>query len=498
MEHINIEYFIFFTAVLLILGVLTTKFSTRLGVPALVLFLLVGMVMGSDGLGLIHFDNPNLTQLIGIFALVVILFEGGLQTKWSSVKAVTVPSLSLATLGVLLTTIVVAVAAKLIFGVTWLEGFLFGAIVGSTDAAAIFAVLKGQNIHDRLSSTLEAESGTNDPMAVFLTLSIIELMTVDNPSYLLLIGSFIWQMGMGLGMGFLLGKFASNAINKINLDSSGLYPIFALAFSLLTYSLTDIIGASGLLAVYIAALVIGNSDLTYRQSIFRFNEGFAWMMQILMFIILGLLVFPSEFLSLNIIFKGLLLSIILIFIARPVAVFLSTFRMKFNNKEKVFLSWAGLKGAVPIVLATFPMTMGLENSQLFFNVVFFVVLTSALIQGSTISLLAERLGLNGPKKVEAPHSLELVSIGKANAEIIEFEVSETAYITGKMLKDITFPKDVLISAIIRAKDLVTPYGETTIMSGDILYILVSKQKEKELKDFLNRGKEVRFQSEKND
>lgn len=221
--------------------------------------------MGSDGLGLIHFDNPELTQLIGIFALVVILFEGGLQTKWSSVKSVTVPSLSLATIGVLLTTIVVAVAAKLIFDVTWLEGFLFGAIVGSTDAAAIFAVLKGQNIRDRLSSTLEAESGTNDPMAVFLTLSIIELMTVDNPSYLLLIGSFIWQMGAGLLLGVLFGKFAGFAINKINLDSSGLYPIFALAFSLLTYSLTDIIGASGLLAVYIAALVIGNGDLTYRH-----------------------------------------------------------------------------------------------------------------------------------------------------------------------------------------------------------------------------------------
>ncbi|MCM3160584.1 potassium/proton antiporter [Metabacillus litoralis] len=489
MEHINIEYFIFFTAVLLILGVLTTKFSTRLGVPALVLFLMVGMIMGSDGLGLIHFDNPELTQLIGIFALVVILFEGGLQTKWSSVKSVTVPSLSLATIGVLLTTIVVAVAAKLIFDVTWLEGFLFGAIVGSTDAAAIFAVLKGQNIRDRLSSTLEAESGTNDPMAVFLTLSIIELMTVDNPSYLLLIGSFIWQMGAGLLLGLLFGKFAGFAINKINLDSSGLYPIFALAFSLLTYSLTDIIGASGLLAVYIAALVIGNGDLTYRHSIFRFNEGFAWMMQILMFIILGLLVFPSQIFNTYIIFKGLLLAIILIFIARPVAVFLSTIKLGFTNKEKVFLSWAGLKGAVPIVLATFPMTMGLEDSQLFFNVVFFVVLTSALIQGSTISLIASKLGLNGPKKVEAPHSLELVSIGKANAEIVEFEVSETSIITNKLLKDIKFPKEVLINAIIRDGDLVTPYGETKIQAGDFLYILVSKRREKELTSFLNRSVE---------
>ncbi|WP_307894445.1 potassium/proton antiporter [Bacillus swezeyi] len=486
MEHINMEHFILLTALLLIIGVLTTKFSTRLGVPALVLFLLVGMIMGSDGLGIIYFNNPELAQLIGIIALVIILFEGGLQTKWSPVKAVAAPSLSLATVGVLLTTIVIAVAAKLIFNVSWMEGFLFGAIVGSTDAAAIFAVLKGQNIRDRLSATLEAESGTNDPMAMFLTLSFIELITAKNSSIFVLIGSFFWQMGIGLLLGFLLGRFASFAINKINLDSSGLYPIFTLAFALLTYSLTDLIGASGLLAVYIAALVIGNKDLTYRHSIFRFNEGFAWMMQILMFIILGLLVFPAQFLSFGIIFKGFLLSLILIFLARPVAVFLSTIKMGFHLKEKIFLSWAGLKGAVPIVLATFPMTMGLENSQLFFNVVFFVVLTSALIQGSTISFVAETLGLNGPKKVEAPHSLELVSIGKANAEIIEFEVDDTTVIRGQKLKEISFPKDALISAIIRNGDLVTPHGETTIKSGDILYILVKKKRKRELKKYLNR------------
>lgn len=486
LEHINIEHFILLAALLLIIGVLTTKFSTRLGVPALVLFLLVGMIMGSDGLGIIYFNNPELTQLIGIIALVVILFEGGLQTKWSSVKAVAGPSLSLATIGVLITTIVVAVAAKLIFNVSWMEGFLFGAIVGSTDAAAIFAVLKGQNINDRLASTLEAESGTNDPMAMFLTLSLIELMTVDHANVYLLIGSFFWQMGMGLIIGYLLGRFGSFSINKINLDSSGLYPIFTLAFALLTYSVTDLVGASGLLAVYIAALVIGNMDLTYRHSIFRFNEGFAWMMQILMFIILGLLVFPSQFLSFGIIFKGFLLSLILMFLARPVAVFLSTIKMGFHMKEKIFLSWAGLKGAVPIVLATFPMTMGLENSQLFFNVVFFVVLTSALIQGSTISIFADTLGLNGPEKVEPPHSLELVSIGKANAEMIEFAVDEKTAITGQALKNISFPKETLISAMIRNGDLVTPHGDTTVQPGDILYILTAKKRKKELKRLLNK------------
>lgn len=480
----NSDYIILLSALLLIVGVVTTKFSTRLGVPALVLFILVGMITGSDGLGLIHFDNARIAQLIGIFALVIILFEGGLQTKWTTVKSVAMPSLSLATLGVIITTVVVAVAAKLILGVTWLEGFLFGAIVGSTDAAAVFAVLKGQNIKARLGATLEAESGSNDPMAVFLTISLIELIMVEDPLYLLLVGSFFWQMGIGLIMGLVLGKIATFAVNRINLDSSGLYPLFALSFALLTYSITALIGASGLLAVYVAALVIGNSDLTYRHSIYRFNEGFAWMAQILMFTILGLLVFPNQLLTLDIMIKGLILSFILIVIARPLAVFLSTMKMGYNLKEKIFLSWAGLRGAVPIVLATFPMIAGLVNSPLFFNVVFFVVLTSALIQGSTISLFAEKLGLTGRKKTESLHSLELVSIGKANAEIIEYEVHEPTLITEHTLAEIEFPKDVLINAIIRNGELITPYGETKIEVGDILYILVSRESKKELKSLL--------------
>ncbi|MBU8908781.1 potassium/proton antiporter [Desertibacillus haloalkaliphilus] len=485
-DHIfNLDYFILLGALLLIVGVLTTKFSSRLGVPALVLFIIVGMIAGSDGLGLIYFDNPQFAQLVGILALVIILFEGGLQTKWTTVRPVARPALLLATLGVLITTAVVAVAAKFVLGVTWLEGFLFGAIVGSTDAAAVFAALKGQNIKEKMGATLEAESGTNDPMAMFLTLAFIELILADQPNFFLFISAFFWQMGIGLIIGLVLGKAASLAINKINLDSSGLYPVFALAFALLTYSVTAMIEASGLLAVYVAALVIGNTDLTYRHSIFRFNEGFAWMMQILMFVILGLLVFPGQLFTADIILKGLMLSAILIFAARPIAVFISTMFQKFSIKEKLFLSWAGLRGAVPIVLATFPMIAGLENSPLFFNVVFFVVLTSALIQGSTIPVFAERLNLTGPKRETPLHSLELVSIGKANAEIVEFEVNENASIVGQSLEEITFPQDVLINAIIRNGDLITPYGQTNIESEDILYILVSRKSKKALKKILN-------------
>lgn len=484
----NVDYFILLIAMLLIVGVLTTKFSARMGVPALVLFIIVGMVAGSDGLGFIYFDNAKYAQLIGVFALVIILFEGGLQTKWKIVKPVIIPSLSLATFGVILTTTIVALAAKLILDVTMLEAFLFGAIVGSTDAAAVFAVLKGQNIKERMGATLEAESGTNDPMAVFLTLAFIELILAPEPSYLGFIGNFFWQMGFGLLLGLLLGKFASYAINKINLDSSGLYPVFAMAFALLTYSAAALMGASGLLAVYVAALIIGNSELTYRHSIFRFNEGFAWMMQILMFIILGLLVFPGQLFQLDIILKGLLISFVLILVARPAAVFLSTIGMDFDTKEKVFLSWAGLRGAVPIVLATFPMLAGIPNSQLFFNVVFFVVLTSTLVQGSTITMLAAKLNLMGPKKVSPPHSLELVSIGKANAEIIEVEVEDNAKIIGQSLADIKFPENTLINAIIRSGILVTPSGDTVIREKDFLYILTSRKSKKKLEEFLKEKK----------
>jgi cell volume regulation protein A len=483
-QHFDTDYVILLCSILLILGVITTKFSTRLGVPALILFMLVGMIMGSDVLGIIYFDNANIAQLIGVLALIIILFEGGLQTKWQTVRKVAAPSLTLATVGVLLTTSIVAIGVKVIVGIDWVEAFLVGAIVGSTDAAAVFSILSGQNVKEKLSSTLEAESGTNDPMAVFLTLSFIQVLVNDKGNVLLFISSFIWQMGIGLLIGIVLGKISSKSINKISLDSSGLYPVFSLAFAIFTYSITAMVNASGLLAVYVAAIVIGNQELVYRHSILRFNEGFAWMMQILMFILLGLLVFPSELMNWDLIWRGLLISFILLFIARPIAVFLSIHFFNFDLKEKLFISWAGLRGAVPIVLATFPMIAGVQNSQLIFNIVFFVVLTSALIQGTTIPFLVNKLNLTGPVKATPPHSLELVSIGKANAEMIEYFVENENQLVGKMLKNIQLPDKVLVNAIVRNNQLITPHGETKIKTDDILYILVDKRSISNLNDFL--------------
>ncbi|MFT9847745.1 potassium/proton antiporter [Aneurinibacillus sp. REN35] len=479
----TIDGLIFLFAILLLTGVVTAKFSSRLGVPSLVFFIVVGMVLNR----FVFYNNAYLTQLFGILALIIILFDGGMQTKWANVRPVATPALSLATVGVLLTTFIVGICTHYILGLPWLESMLLGSIVGSTDAAAVFAVLGNKNIKKRLSSTLEAESGTNDPMAVFLTISFIELIQVPDASVLSMILNFFWQMGFGLVAGLLIGFVAVKVVNKINLDSSGLYPVLALAFAIFTYSATAVLNGSGLLAVYVMAVYMGNADLTYRHAVSRFNEGFAWMMQILMFILLGLLVFPNELI--HIAWQGIALSFLLIFVARPIGVFISTIAMKFSFKEKIFISWAGLRGAVPIVLATYPLIAGLEDAQLIFNVVFFVVLTSALIQGSTISPLARAFGLSQGEKPITPHTLELVSISKTSSEMIEITIPGDGFIANENISDLTLPKDVLITAVIRGEELITPTGDTQLLEKDILYVLVPKiQRERVKQLFLSKPK----------
>ncbi|WP_028781855.1 potassium/proton antiporter [Thalassobacillus devorans] len=483
-EVLESNQIILLIALLLVISVVVTKFSSRLGVPSLVLFILVGMLVGSDGLDIVYFDNPELAQTIGVISLVIILFEGGMQTKWGGMKKVLAPSITLATIGVVLTTSIVAVFVKYILGASWLEAFLIGSIVGSTDAAAVFAVLKGKNIRHKLEDTLEAESGTNDPMAVFLTITFIQLLTEESTSVFGLIGLFFWQMGLGAVVGVVLGYIASYSLNRINLDSSGLYPLFAISFALLSYSVSSLLQASGLLAVYVTAVVIGNAELAYRYSILRFNEGFGWMAQILMFVILGLFVFPSEVFTSDIMLRGLLISLILMFVARPAAVYLVLAFFRFTYKEKMLISWAGLRGAVPIVLSIFPMLAEVENSQMIFNIVFFIVLTSALVQGASITWLAEKLSLVSDKLSNPIHSLELISVGRANVEIIEFDVSDNNRITGEKLEDIQLPDKALINAIIRNGDIITPYGQTRILAGDTLYVTVSKQVKKQVQQVL--------------
>ncbi|WP_165767905.1 potassium/proton antiporter [Virgibacillus indicus] len=481
---VSIAMLIFVFALMLITGVLATKFSSRLGLPALVLFLVGGMLLNQ----IIFFEDVHLTQFIGIMALIIILFDGGTQTKWNNIKPIIGAAGTLATLGVLLTAGITGLAAMYIFNFTLLEGMLLGAIVGSTDAAAVFSVLGNKNFSRRLTSTLEAESGSNDPMAVFLTVALIEMIQIPDSSIWSAVGSFFLQMGLGLVLGLVLGKLTVMVINHIKLDTSSLYPILAVGAAIFTYAATDYLGGSGLLAVYLMAIVAGNSDLTYRFSILRFNEGFAWMMQIIMFTLLGLLVFPSQLPS--IIWQGILLTLILMFIARPVAVFISMIFMKYNMKEKLFISWAGLKGAVPIVLATYPIVSEVENAGLIFNVVFFVVIISALVQGSTLSWLATKLGLTGEQEDTEP-SIELINLGSTDHEIMRLTVSKSSPAVGSSLTDIELPEDTLIIGITRNKDLITPSGNTIIEDRDTLYVLSDKNSRSTAKDTLlgEAGKE---------
>ncbi|MDH6372052.1 cell volume regulation protein A [Paenibacillus sp. PastF-3] len=469
-------------AALLLVGVFSTKFSTKFGMPALVLFLAAGMVLSQ----FVFFNNASLTQMAGIFALVVILFEGGMQTNIKDIKPVIRPALSLSTVGVIMTTVIVGVFAKLILDVSWPESFLFGAIVGSTDAAAVFSVLGGKNIDKRLTSTLEAESGSNDPMAVFLTVSLIEWIQHPDMAIWGLLLSFIWEMGIGLVLGFVLGKIAVFCINRINLDSTGLYPVMAIGFAVLTYGLSAWVHSSGLLAVYVMGLTLGNSELMYHRTIMNFSHGFAWMMQIFMFILLGLLVFPQELAEVA--WQGILLSVILMVVARPIGVFISLHFSNFTFREKTLISWAGLRGAVPIVLATYPLLADLPHGRLFFNVVFFVVLTSAVIQGTSISPLASRLKLVGQEDSDQPSLMELVALGKTDSEFNHIGINPYMPIAGQKISEIGLPDDILFTAIIRNKKIVTPHGSTVIEPGDTVYVLSPKSKRDEMRAFFRSRK----------
>ncbi len=461
-------------AVLMLIGVLSTKFSSRFGMPALVLFIAAGMILSH----FVYFNDASLTQLAGIFALIVILFEGGMQTSFKEIRPVMAPALSLATIGVLLTTVIVGLFARLILDVPWAESLLFGAIVGSTDAAAVFSVLGGKNIDKRLTSTLEAESGSNDPMAVFLTVSLITWIQQPDTAIGSLVISFVWEMGMGLLLGFVAGKLAVALTNRINLDSSGLYPVMAIGCAVLTYGLSAQIHSSGLLAVYVLGLVMGNSEMVYHRTIMNFNHAFAWMMQIAMFILLGLLVFPQELV--DIAWQGVLLSVILMLVARPIGVYVSLLFAKFSFREKTLISWAGLRGAVPIVLATYPLLAELPEGRLFFNVVFFVVLTSAVIQGTTISPLASRLKLVSTG-VAQMSLMELVALGQTDSEFNHIRIEKYMPVTGMQISNLELPNDILFTAIIRKNEIVTPHGNTVIEPGDVVYILSPKSKREEMR-----------------
>ncbi len=391
---IDVIFIVFST--LVILSILTIKLSNRFGIPSLVLFLAIGMLAGSDGLGGITFDNPSLVRSLGITALVLILFSGGLDTEWSAVRPIVWQGLSLSTIGVLVTALLIGMFVAWVQGFSFLEGLLLGAIVSSTDAAAVFMVLRARKtkIPRRLIQLLEFESGSNDPMAVVLTIALIRLLTEPTTSFVELVLFFVMQMGVGAAIGIAMGEIMRRLFNALDLELEGIYPVLSVALALLTYGLTDYLDGSGFLAVYLAGLVMQRKPFTHQQSVLRFHDGLAWLMQVTMFLALGLQVFPARLLPVAGV--GILISLFLIFIARPASVHAALAFSPMSFREQTLVAWAGLRGAVPIILATFPLVAGLEKADTIFHMVFFIALTSVVMQGTAIPLLTRLLKIGVP------------------------------------------------------------------------------------------------------
>ena len=468
------EYILIGAAVLLFVSVLVSKISDRFGIPALLAFLILGMLAGSEGPGGIYFDDPALAQFISVIALVLILFSGGLSTEWDKVRPIAKESWLLATLGVFITALMTGAFASLVFKVSLLEGLLLGSIVSSTDAAAVFSVLraKGISLKGKLKPLLELESGSNDPMAIFLTVGLIQLITHPDLSPWSLIGLFFQQMLVGAVVGYGMGRGILWLINRIKLGYEGLYPVLTLALVLLTFGLTAILGGSGFLAVYLAGIVLGHHDFIHKRSLSRFHDGLAWIMQITMFLTLGLLVFPSRLLPTS--GLALLVAAGLMFIARPASVFIGLLPGALNWREKTFVSWVGLRGAAPIILATFPLLAGLQQAELIFNVIFFIVLTSVLLQGTSIPLAARWLGVEAPILPKRTYPIEYTPMGGFKSELQELTLPAGSKVAGKAIFELQLPDDFLVILVARDNDFIIPYGGLVLQAGDTLLVLSEK------------------------
>jgi len=471
---ISIEYIIAGSAILLLLSIIVSKASDKLGIPALLIFLVVGMLAGSDGPGGIHFDDPYLAQFLGVVALSFILFAGGLDTQWTSVRPMLWSAMMLSTSGVLITALLVGWFATITLGFSIYEGLLLGAIISSTDAAAVFSVLRAKNVSlkSRLKPLLELESGSNDPMAVLLTIGFISLLLNPGESVFSLMPMFIQQMAAGFLLGYFMGRGMLYLVNNLKLEYEGLYPVLSLALVILTYGITAALGGNGFLAVYIAGLVMGNNNFIHKKSVVRFHDGIAWLMQISMFLVLGLLVFPSRLV--HVIGSGLAVAAFLMLIARPVAVFLNMIPSGMTIKEKTLVSWVGLRGAVPIMLATFPLLAGIGNADMIFNIVFFIVLTSALLQGTTIPMIARWLGLDAPIVEKRVSPIECEPSGRLKCDLVEIEIPPDSDAAGKQIVELGLPEGSLIVLINREGEFIIPGGNTVLKHGDRLQMLAEE------------------------
>ncbi|MBM4441310.1 MAG: potassium/proton antiporter [Candidatus Rokubacteria bacterium] len=480
------ESLLLVASVLLLVSIIASKSTGRLGVPALLLFLVIGMLAGSEGPGGIAFDDPGLAQALGVLALALILFAGGADTDWRSVRPVVWEALALSTLGVFITAVTLAALLHLLLQYSFREALLLGAIVSSTDAAAVFAVLRSRNVglRGRLKPLLELESGSNDPMAVFLTVAAIRvLMEPAVPAGSIAL-AFVLQMSVGAAAGYGIGKGMVWFANRVRLEYEGLYPVLILALVLFTYGATATIGGNGFLAVYLAGIVMGNSDFIHKRSVVRFHDGLAWLMQIVMFLALGLLVFPSRLVT--VIVPGLITAAVLMFVARPVGVLLVLFPSKMPRAAKAMVAWVGLRGAVPIVLATFPLLAGVPGADRLFDLVFFVVLTSVLLQGTSIPAVARWLGLD----VAAERPLvpsDVSAVATAGALLTEIRVPPGSATAGKRVLDLGLPRGALMVLLKRGDHVIIPDGGTEIEEGDVVVVLADERAHEAIKALVEGG-----------
>lgn len=456
-------------ALLIIAAVFSTKISERLGMPVLIIFIGIGLLVGSDGLNLIYFDDAALTKRVADILLIFILFAGGFQTKRMSLKAVAGPALTLATIGVALTSGFLGLLIHLVTRQPLANCFMIASIISSTDAAAVMMITRANPLGDRVASTLEVESASNDPAAILLTIAFVELVSgkTSNPGSIFL--NLVWQFVGGLLVGYIMSAASRFLFDRLESENRGYYHVLIIGVILLTYGAADLIRANGIIAVFFMGYWLGNSEFVGKRGVSNFLEGVSAFSNIALFLMLGLLAFPRSFVK---IWKeGLLIAALMIFAVRPLVVFLCTWPFKYSLRERIFIAWGGIKGAVPIVLATYPAAYGLDPDGTIFNIIFFAVLVSCLLQGMTMAPLARALKLTVPAKPRSPHSLELHSMRKTDIDMFDIQIGRESAAAGKRLREITLPDDVVISSIVRDGKIVAPRGTTVLKADDILFVL---------------------------
>lgn len=459
--------------VLMAAGLAAAKVADRVRVPGLLLFLGLGMLAGSEGIGGVKFDNAELTRTVGTIGLVLILFEGGLTAGWREIRPVVGSAISLALIGTIATAVIAGVVATWLFDLDLLGGLIIGSAVAATDSAAIFAVLRGSSLRRRLARTLEGESGLNDPIAVLLVVGFIDWIELPDYGVADMAVELAIKLSLGFAAGILVGFGARAAFRRLDLPSPGLYPVASLATAALAFGLADIAHGSGFLSVYIAALVLGTGPVPARGSTIAFHQGMSWTAQIALFFILGLLVFPSGLGDIAL--EGLALSAVLIFVARPLAAVIATAFSPYDLKERLMLGWAGLRGAVPIWLATFPVIAEVQSAELIFNAIFFVVVTSTLIQGATFNLLAVRLGLTTNEPAVPPTVVETGTVRRLGGDAFTYVVQPGDAAVGAVVRDLGLPREALVNLIVRDAAAIPPRGSTEIQAGDEVHVLARRE-----------------------